>query len=84
MATYKAFLFNMITDKGSSIEITGKHGRLDIMVICENDEPQHVTFRNMDVLQNFISINSEKGLTSEQIIDTLAAHLTYSEVTYYE
>lgn len=84
MATYKAYLFNMITDKGSSIEITGKHGRLELAVICENDEPQHVTFRNMDTLQNFISINSEKGLTSEQTIDTLAAHLTYSEVTYYE
>jgi hypothetical protein len=84
MATYKAYLFNMVTANGSSIEITGKHGRLELAVICENDIPQHVTFRNMDVLQNFISINSEKGLTNEQIIDKLAGILTYSEVDYYE
>lgn len=84
MATYKAYLFNMITDKGSSIEITGKHGRLNLMVICENDQPQHVTFRNMDTLQNFISINSEKGLNNEQVIDKLAHVLTYNEVNYYE
>lgn len=84
MATYKSYLFNMVTDKGSYIEITGKHGRLDLMVICENDQPQHVTFRNMDVLQNFILLNSDKGLNNEKNIDKLAHVLTYNEVNYYE
>ena len=84
MATYKAYLFNMVTDNGSSIEITGKHGNLELVVICENDIPQHVAFRNMDVLQNFISNNTDKGLTNEQLIDKLAGILTYSEVDYYE
>ena len=84
MATYKAYLFNMVTDNGSSIEITGKHGNLGLSVICENDIPQYVVFRNMDVLQNFISSNTDKGLTNEQLIDKLAGILTYSEVDYYE
>lgn len=84
MATYKDYLFNMVTDNGSSIEITGNHGRLDLMIICNNDEPQHVTFRNMDVLQNFILLNSDKGLNNEKNLDKLAHILTYNEVTYYE
>jgi len=84
MAIYKAYLFNMVTDKGSSIEITGNHGRLDLTVICENDLPQHVTFRNMDSLQNFILLNSNKKLNNEQNLDNLAHSLTYNEVNYYE
>lgn len=74
MATYKAYLFNMITDKGSSIEITGKHGRLDTIVTFKGNTVD-ITFSSMDVLQNFISANTDKGLTNEQLVNKLTSIL---------
>lgn len=74
MATYKAYLFNMVTDNGSCIEITGKHGALETIVTFKGNTVD-ITFSSIDVLQNFISANTDKSLTNEQIVNKLTSIL---------
>ena len=96
MATYKAYLFNMVTEKGSYILITEdkEHNELDLLVNAghfyddEHDEFVNarmvVSFKNMDTLQNFILSTTDKGWTNERILDTLANIILGKGVRDYE
>lgn len=89
MATYKAYLFNMITDNGSYIEL--EQGKNSLFVAVVIKAPFHgkelyrqVSFKNMGTLQNFILLNSDKRLTNEQLVNKLAYILYINEVKHYE
>lgn len=74
MSNYKGYLFNIVTDKGSSIliEDTGYH--LKVTATMNTMEDVHL-FNNMDDFQNTINLfvfNSEKDLTNEEIVDKLS------------
>ena len=86
MSTYRSYLFDMVTDKGDSIVISskGSKGELLANITLYHNLKKVVVFKNMDVLQNFILINSDKGLNNESNLDKLAHILYTSEVVHYE
>ena len=85
MATYKAFLFNIVTDKGSAILVKQckDTGELNLFVRFKGSKVL-VSFKDMGTLQNFILLNSDKCLNNEQNLDKLAHILYTSEVKHYE
>lgn len=86
MSAYRGYLFNMVTDKGCSVLITsiGSKGALLLKVTCNYTHIDHVQFKDMDTLQNFIHINTDKSLTTEQLLDKLTHILYENEVEYYD
>ena len=89
MATYMKHLFDMETDKGSSIEMFGRSDMpltVQVSVFIKDNElsMKQVQFKDLDTFQNFILLNSDKGLNNEQNLDKLAHILYTNEVTYYE